>query len=262
MFMHQSLLSRVVSQALIFIGLALFTLPLIMIVGTSLSGEGVTNYWLILSTTPFARFLLNSVIITLTTVAIVIALSLTAAFAIAILRPRGYGVALVTLLAGMSLPAIALIVPLFYVVQALGLLNTYWAVIVPLSAISTPFGVLVATNYIGGLPIELWEAARLDGAGVWAYFSRILIPMCLPIIAVIAIFTFLAAWNEYLLPLVFIQDTGTQVLTQVPTYFQSQRLVDTPKVFAANVLISIPVVVTYVVLQKTFRRGMSAGAVK
>jgi raffinose/stachyose/melibiose transport system permease protein len=262
MFIHQSLLGRIISQLLILVGLVLLTLPLMMIITTSLSGEGIANYGIILSTTPFAQFFLNSVIITFATVALVIALSVATAFAIATLRPRGSAVALVVILAGMSLPAIALIVPLFYVVQALGLLNTYWAVIVPLTAISIPFGVLVATNYIRALPIELWEAARLDGAGHWTYFSRILVPICLPIIAVIAIFTFLAAWNEYLLPLVFIQDTGKQVLTQVPTYFQSQRLVDTPKVFAANVLISVPIVLAYIALQKSFRRGMSAGAVK
>lgn len=87
-------------------------------------------------------------------------------------------------------------------------------------------------------------------------------PICRPILSVVAIFTFLAAWNEYLLPLLFIQSTDLQVLTQVPTYFQSERLVDTPKIFAANILISLPVVVVFVVLQKTFRTGISAGAVK
>jgi raffinose/stachyose/melibiose transport system permease protein len=262
MFIHQSILGRVVGQILILLALAILSLPIAMILATSLSGEGVANYGIILATTPFAQFFVNSLVITVATVVAVIAVSITGAFAIATLRPRGSAIALVAILAGMSLPAIALIVPLFYVVQAFGLLNTYWAVIVPLTAISVPFGVLVATNYIRGLPIELWEAARLDGASSSTYFARILVPICMPIVAVIAIFTFLAAWNEYLLPLIFIQDTGKQVLTQVPTYFQSQRLVDTPKVFAANVLISIPVIVAYIGLQKFFRRGMSAGAIK
>ena len=134
--------------------------------------------------------------------------------------------------------------------------------IVPLTVISIPFGVLVGSNYIRAIPIELYEAGRLDGANDWQFFWRILVPVCRPIISVIAIFTFLAAWNEYLLPLLFIQSTDLQVLTQVPTYFQSERLVDTPKIFAANILISLPIVAAYIALQKSFRSGMSSGVVK
>lgn len=262
MFQHQNLLGRVISQVFVVIALALLVAPLAMIVTTSLQGQGPENYAIVISTTPFLRFLINSLVVSVATVLLVLICSISAAYAVATLRPRGSKVATVLILAGMSLPGIALIVPLFYVIQTLGLLNTYWAVIVPLTAISIPFGALVATNYIRALPVELYEAARIDGASNWAYFVRILIPMARPIIAVIAIFTFLAAWNEYTFPLIFIQNTDLQVLTQVPTYFQSQRLVDTPKIFAASVLISLPIVLAYVLMQRLFREGMSAGAVK
>jgi raffinose/stachyose/melibiose transport system permease protein len=262
MFQHQTLRGRVISQVLVVICLLILVLPLGMILLTSLQGEGATNYVAVLTTTPFALFLWNSVVVSVCTVAIVLVSAILAAYGIVILRPRGARAAMVVILAGMSLPAIALIVPLYSVVQRLGLLNTYWAVVIPLAAISIPFGALVGANYIRGLPIELYEAARLDGAGDFRFFWSILLPICRPILAVIAIFTFLAAWNEYLLPLIFIQDTDLQVLTQVPTYFQSQRLVDTPKVFAANVLISLPIVLAYLLMQGMFRRGMSAGALK
>lgn len=262
MFQHQTLRGRVVSQILIVICLLILVLPLGMILLTSLQGEGAANYVVVLTSTPFALFLWNSVVVSFVTVFIVLACAILAAYGVVILRPRGAGFAMAAILAGMSLPAIALIVPLYSVVQRLGLLNTYWAVIIPLAAISIPFGALVGANYIRGLPIELYEAARLDGAGDFRFFWSILLPICRPILAVIAIFTFLAAWNEYLLPLIFIQDTDLQVLTQVPTYFQSQRLVDTPKVFAANVLISLPIVLAYLLMQGMFRRGMSAGALK
>lgn len=262
MFHHQSLPARIVSQVLVLFAIATLLLPIVMIVATSLEGEGVANYSAVLTTTPFLRFFLNSTLISVSTVLLVLLTAVTAAYAIGILRPRGSGPLMVAILLGMSLPAIALIVPLFYVMQTLGLLNTYWAVIIPLTAISIPFGVLVATNYVKSLPVELYEAARMDGASSWTFFVRILVPVCRPILAVVTIFTFLSAWNEYLLPLVFIQETDRQVLTQVPTYFQSQRLVDTPKVFAASVLISLPVVAAYMLMQRTFRRGMAAGAVK
>lgn len=262
MFQYQSFAGRVISQLLVLVALALLGAPLVMIVLTSLQGQGAANYAIVVTTTPFPRFFLNSVIVSVTTVLLVLICSISAAYAVATLRPRGSRTAMVAILSGMSLPAVALIVPLFHVVQVLGLLNTYAAVIVPLTAISIPFGALVATNYVRSLPVELYEAARIDGASDWGYFVRILLPMARPILSVIAIFTFLAAWNEYLLPLILIQNTDIQVLTQVPTYFQSQRLVDTPKIFAAGVLISLPIVLAYVLMQRLFRQGMSAGAIK
>ena len=102
----------------------------------------------------------------------------------------------------------------------------------------------------------------LDGASDLRILVSIVVPVSRPILSVIAVFTFLAAWNEYLLPLLFLQDVDLKVVTQIPTYFQSQRLVDTPKIFAANVLISVPIVLFYLFLQNTFRKGLSSGAVK
>lgn len=262
MFQLQRRAGRILSQVLVLVALVAFLVPLVLIVSESLTGEGLTNYSLVLSTTPFPRFFANSVLVSVSTVVLVLALSLGAAYCFSVLKPRGSGVATVVILAGLALPAIALVVPLYFTVQALGLLDTYWSVIIPMTAISIPFGVLVGSNYIRGLPVEIFEAAKLDGADSWQFFWQILLPICRPILTVIAMFTFLAAWNEYLLPLLFIQSTDLQVLTQVPTYFQSERLVDTPKVFAASILISLPIVVVFVALQKTFRAGLSAGAVK
>jgi raffinose/stachyose/melibiose transport system permease protein len=262
MFQFQRLPGRVLSQILVVLALVVLVIPLVLIVKESLAGEGFVNYTLVLSSTPFLRFFANSLIVSVSTVVLVMYLGLSASYGFAVLRPRGSTIGAVVILTGLALPAIALVVPLYYVIQAIGLLDTYWSVIIPLTVISIPFGVLVSTNYIRGLPAELYEAGRLDGANSWQFFWQILVPICRPILSVVAIFTFLAAWNEYLLPLLFIQSTDLQVLTQVPTYFQSDRLVDTPKIFAANILISLPVVVVFIVLQKTFRTGISAGAVK
>lgn len=262
MFQFQKRPGRIISQILVVIALVILAVPLALIVVESLAGEGIKNYSLVLSTTPFLQFFGNSLIVSVSTVVLVMYLALSASYCFAILRPRGSTLGAVVILTGLALPAIALVVPLYYVIQDLGLLDTYWSVIIPLTVISIPFGVLVGTNYIRGLPAELYEAGRLDGANTWQFFWMILVPVCRPILSVIAIFTFLAAWNEYLLPLLFIQSTDLQVLTQVPTYFQSERLVDTPKIFAANILITLPIVVVFIALQKTFRAGVSAGAVK
>ena len=262
MFRFQKLAGRILSQVLIVLAIVILAIPIWLIVQQSLTGRGLGNYWIVFSTTPFLRFFLNSLIVSVSTVVLVMYFSLTASYSFAILRPKGTRAGFTIILAGLALPGIALVVPLYYAVQAAGLLNTYWSVIVPLTVVSIPFGVLVGTNYVRGLPAELYEAGRLDGANSWQFFWRILVPVCRPILSVIAIFTFLAAWNEYLFPLIFIQSTDLQVLTQVPTYFQGERLVDTPKLFAANILISIPIVIVFIVLQKNFRAGVSAGAVK
>ena len=262
MFQLQGRAGRIASQIIVVVALLMFVIPLVLIASQSLAGEGLKNYIVVLSTTPFLRFFANSVIVSVSTVFLVLALALGASYCFAVLKPRGSTVGGVILLTGLALPAIALVVPLYFAVQALGLLDTYWSVIIPMTAISIPFGSLLGSNYIRGLPVEIFEAAQLDGASSWQFFWQILLPICRPILTVIAMFTFLAAWNEYLLPLLFIQSTDLQVLTQVPTYFQSERLVDTPKVFAASILISLPVVVVFVALQNTFRAGLSAGAVK
>lgn len=262
MFVKQGLAGRIISQILLVIVVLACLVPLYLIVQVSLIGGGIDNYLAVLQTTPFLKFVLNSTIIALTTVVLVLALALAAAYATALLRPRGSGILTALLLAGLTLPGIALVVPVYSLVQGAGLFDTFWAVIIPLTALSIPFGVLVGGNYIRGLPVEVYEASKLDGAGTWRFFVSVLLPMCRPIIAVIAVFTFLAAWNEYLLPLLFLQDVDLKTVTQVPTYFQSQRLVNTPKIFAANVLISLPIVLFYLLLQRTFRQGLAAGAVK
>lgn len=260
--LHASPKLRVLAQVLVAVALILCALPLGLIVNTSVQGQGPVNYWIIVSTTPFLKFIGNSLFMALTTVVVVSALSLAAAFGLEYLKPRGSVFLKLLVLGGLTMPVIALVVPLFALFDQLELINTYWAVIIPLIAVSLPFGFLLTSNYIRGLPVEIFEAAKLDGAGTWRFFISILLPISQPILFVVAIFTFLSAWNEYTLPLLFLQDVDLKAATQVPTYFQSEHLIDLPKVFAANVLISIPVVLLYVVLQSSFRRGLAGGSIK
>ncbi len=262
MFDKQGPVARAASQTMVLVAIVVLVAPLFLIVRMSVGGEGPANYLRVLSTTPFLRFLINSAVVALTTVLLVLVLAVCAAYSLARLRPRGSGVLSGLIMAGLTVPAIALVVPIYSLVDRAGLFDTYWAVIVPLTALSIPFGVLVGSNYIRAIPREVFEAAMLDGASDLRILVSVVVPISRPILSVIAVFTFLAAWNEYLLPLLFLQDVDLKVVTQIPTYFQSQRLVDTPKIFAANVLISVPIVLFYLFLQNTFRKGLSSGAVK
>lgn len=262
MFQRQPLFGRMLSQVLLIVAVFIVVLPLVLIVQQSLQGQGLDNYLAVLTQTPFLTFIGNSGVIALITVAIVLVLSMSAAYAVDVLRPRWSTPISILIFGGLSLPAIAIVVPLFSLIQALGLLDTYWAVIIPLVAGSIPFGVLLSGTHLRALPKEIHEAAKIDGASSFRFLISILVPLSRPILAVVAIFTFLSAWNEYVIPLIFIQSSDMQVATQVPTFFESQHLVDVAKVLAANALISVPVVLAYVVLQRQFRQGLSGGAVK
>lgn len=262
MFFRQKLRGIILSQILVVVALGFLLLPLLLILGKSFESGGPSNYLAVIQDTPFLTFIRNSLIVSAVTVSAVTVMVLCAAYALEVLRPKGSLWLKLILLMGLTLPGIAIVVPLYAVAQMFGLIDTLWAVILPLMAISIPFGVLLAGNYMRELPAEIHEAARLDGASHWRYLVSIMLPLCRPILAVVAVFTFLAAWNEYVLPLIFLQNDDLQVATQLPTYFQGDRTVDLPKVFAANVLISLPIVAVYLLLQRFFRQGMASGSVK
>lgn len=263
MFGRSTTKQRIILQLLATILVLPFAFPLYAIVSTSFEGAGfVANYSAVITKTPFLRFLLNSVIISGCTVVIVFVATMGAAYAFSKLRFRGRNLLFNVLLVGLVLPAIALIVPMFSIVNALGLFNTYLAVILPLSAVTIPFTLLLTRNYLMSVPDEILEAAKLDGANTFVTLYRVVLPLAKPIIAVVVVWTFLQSWNEFFLPLLFLQNTEMQAVTQVPLYFTSTFGTDVPKIFASLVLISLPVVIAYLSLQKFFERGLTAGAVK
>jgi raffinose/stachyose/melibiose transport system permease protein len=239
-----------------------FLVPMLVVLGVSLRGERLHNYTAVITETPFLRFMLNSLIIAGGTVALVYVCTMLAGFAFAKLRFRGRSLLFNALVLGLVLPTISLLVPLFVVIQQLGLFDSYLAVIVPLAAITTPFTLLLVRNYMISLPDELVDAARVDGCGDLRALLLVVLPLARPISAVVVVWTFLASWNEFFLPLLFLQDPDRQAVTQVPLYFASTYGSDVPKIFASLVLISLPVVVAYLLLQRFFERGITGGALK
>ncbi|MEF3402232.1 carbohydrate ABC transporter permease [Agromyces sp. CCNWLW203] len=254
---------RVVLQVLATLIAIPFAYPIIVIVATSFEGQGaIENYTAVLTRTPFLRFLANSAIIAGGTIVITFVCTMLAAYAFSKLRFPGRQMLFVVVLGGLVLPAIALIVPIFTIMLGLGLMNTHIAVILPLAAITIPFTVLLAKNFLDGVPDEILEAAKIDGANTLGTLFWIVLPLARPIIAVVLVWTFLQSWNEFFLPLLLLQSSDMQAVTQVPLYFTSEYGSDTPKIFASLVLISLPVTIAYLSLQKLFERGLTAGAVK
>lgn len=134
--------------------------------------------------------------------------------------------------------------------------------ILPLAALQVPFGVLLTRTFITSLPDEMFEAARVDGAGALHTFIHLVIPLTRPIAAAVLIFTLVGSWNDYLMPLVFLQDPAMQTITLVPQFFIGQFSNDQTKVLASAVLTAIPEVIAYLCLQRLFERGLAAGAIK
>jgi ABC-type glycerol-3-phosphate transport system permease component len=135
-------------------------------------------------------------------------------------------------------------------------------VILPLAALQIPFTVLLTRNFIDGIPNELIDAARVDGATTWTTFRFVVWPLTSPIGAAILVLTLIGTWNDYLLPLVFLQDPTLQTVTLVPSFFVGEFNNDQTKVVAAALVTAIPEIVAYVLLQRFFERGLSAGALK
>jgi ABC-type glycerol-3-phosphate transport system permease component len=262
MFEIRRLSTKITLQVVLALLTIPFVLPLIEAVRSSLSGAGWGNYRAVFATGVIPTYFRNSALVAAGTIAVVYATSMLAAYGFAKLRIAGKEVYFWLLLAALTLPEVVLVVPLFVTASTLGVYDTLWAVILPLAALQTPFAILLARNFFSGVPGELLDAGRIDGANAWGVFWHIVLPLTKPIAAAIVVLTLINAWNSYLLPAVLLQDPGKQVVTLLPTFFVSMYAQDQTKVLAAAVITALPVIVAYLLLQKYFERGLVAGALK
>jgi len=262
MFEVRTRTGRVILQIAVTVLILPFLFPLIVMVKGAFAGEGATNFSTVLGVPGFGRFFVNSLIIAAVVIALVYLVTMMAAFGFAKLHIRFREVYFWLLLACLTLPEVVLLTPLFATDTRLGLYDTYWAVILPLAALQVPFAVLLTRNFINGLPDELFEAARVDGANSLLGFRYLVVPLTRPIAAAVIIFTLVASWNDYLFPLVFLQSPELQTITLVPQFFVGEFSNDQTKILASAVITAIPEVVAYLSLQRLFERGLSAGAIK
>jgi raffinose/stachyose/melibiose transport system permease protein len=262
MFEARRLSSRVVLQAVLTLMVLPYVFPLIAMVQESLSGQGLGNYRAVWATGVVPEFFRNSAIIAAGVIVIVYCLTMMAAYGFAKLHIRGRELYFWMMLAALTLPEVVLLTPLFSSAIRLGMYNTYYAVILPLAALQIPFCVLLTRNFVNGIPDQLFDAARVDGAGAARIFWSIILPLTRPIAAAIVILTLIGAWNDYLLPLIFLQTPATQTITLLPSFFVSQFNNDQTKVAAAAVITASPEIVAYLCLQRLFERGLTAGALK
>lgn len=262
MFEARRWTSKLFLQVLLTLMVIPYLFPLIAMVQGSLSGQGWGNYRAVFGTGVVPEYFRNSAIIAAGTIIIVYVCTMLAAFGFSKLHIRGKEIYFWMMLAALTLPEVVLLTPLFSTFTRAGLFNTYAAVILPLAALQIPFTVLLTRNFVNSIPDGLFDAARVDGAGVVKAFWHVILPLTRPIAAAIVILTLITAWNDYLLPLVFLQTPSTQTITLLPQFFISEFSDDQTKVVASAVITAIPEIVAYLCLQRVFERGLTAGALK
>jgi raffinose/stachyose/melibiose transport system permease protein len=211
---------------------------------------------------PLPRFFLNSLLITVPTVILVLAISSLAAFAFSRLRFWGSGFWYILLMLTLMIPIPTLVIPLFQTAKTLGLLNNYLGLILPYTALGIPFAVVVLTSYFARLPRDLEDAARLDGCNSFQVYRQILLPLSWPAMAVVFIWQFMVSWNEFILALVLMQDEARKPLILVPLIYNGVYLSKPGALFAILAIITVPVVLIYLFMQRYFISGLTAGSLK
>ncbi|HKV71842.1 MAG TPA: carbohydrate ABC transporter permease [Gemmatimonadales bacterium] len=206
------------------------------------------------------KYFLNSVIVAGGATAISLFFNSMAGYALAKLHFKGRAQLFRVLVAGLVIPAQVAMLPLFLVLQAMGLVNTYVGAMIP--AMATIFGIFLIRQYAMGIPDDLLSAARMDGAGEFRIYWSIVMPVIKPILATMALFTFLSTWNDFLWPLVALTDDAKYTLPVALAGLAGEHVQDTELMLAGSVVTVLPVLIAFIALQRFYVEGITAGSVK
>jgi ABC-type glycerol-3-phosphate transport system permease component len=209
---------------------------------------------------PFFTWFRNSMVVSLSVTSLVLMTSSLAGYIFAKFDFPGRGIIFVVLLTTMMVPFPVLLIPTYLVVNELGLINSLWALIVP--GMASAFGIFLMRQFIQGLPNDLIEAARLDGASEWAIYARIVVPLAKPPMAALGIFTFLASWNDYLWPLIVINEIKKSTLPLALTFFNDQYTQRYDLIMAAATLSVIPVIIVFIIFQRQIVNALVLAGMK
>jgi trehalose/maltose transport system permease protein len=222
------------------------------------------NYVGVLTSADFPTSILNSVFIATMTVLIALSLAVTASYALARVQFRGRGTLLVAILAVSMFPHIAVLAGLFELVRFLGIFNTPWAMILSYTIFTLPFTVWVLTTFLRELPIELEEAAIVDGATPWVIITQVFMPLLWPALATTGLLAFIGAWNEFLFALTFTASETTRTVPVAIALLSGGSEFEIPwgAIMAASVIVTVPLVLLVLVFQRKIVSGLTAGGVK
>ncbi|MCY3865850.1 MAG: carbohydrate ABC transporter permease [Chloroflexi bacterium] len=210
----------------------------------------------------FSRYFINSVIVTVPIVMLVVSLSCLAGYGLARLKMPGRMLIFYFFLVGLMVPFTAIMIPLFYILRDIGVLGTYWAMILPQTAISLPFGIFFMRAFFSGLPYDLTDAAKIDGCNDFGVFRRVMLPLAGPAVAALVVFNFMGAWNAFLLPLIYLQSDKLRPVMTGMMFFTTRWGPDYSMSMAGTLIVMLPIMLVYLVFQRQFIQGLTAGAVR
>lgn len=250
-------------------------IPFLWMISTSLKSRGalmsipiewipaeptLDAYTEVFSRFPFLRTIGNSLFISVAFTFITLVSASMAAFAFAKLRFRGSGVILSIYIATMMIPTQVTMIPLFVVMNRLGLIDSYASVILP--SMFKPFAVFLLVQQMKTIPNYYLDAARIDGAGLFHIYFRVALPLCIPTLATLAVTTFMESWNDYLWPLLMLTDRNKMTLPIALSTLNGQYNTEYNVLMAGSLISMIPIIIIYIAAQKQFKAGLMAGGIK
>jgi multiple sugar transport system permease protein/raffinose/stachyose/melibiose transport system permease protein/trehalose/maltose transport system permease protein len=220
------------------------------------------NYAKVIFDSNIPRYFLNSVIISVGATGLALILAIFAAYGFARFEFRGKPFLQAFVLIGQLLPTAAIIVPLFITLRVLGLVNTYWGLILVYMILTLPLSVWMLTSYFRAIPKELDEAAIIDGASRLGVLFRITLPLSIPGLVAVLVYSFVTTWNEFIFALCFATDSSVKTLPIGLAEFSTEFNTDWGAVMAASVVMTLPIALLFLSMQRLFVGGMTAGATK
>ncbi len=225
----------------------------------SITFKAYINMW---DTGPFVKYFMNSVVISFSTALIALAFSICAAYAFARFRFKGSTLLLMVVVMSQMLPGSSILIPLFQVIRALGLLDTHVGMVLIYTGFAIPFCTWLLNGYFRAIPVDLEHAALIDGCNRFELLYMIILPLAAPAIVAVGTFAFLLSWNEFLFAFVFTKSQALTIPVGLRSAFLGQYVNKYDELFAASIIFSLPPIALFVGLQRYFVQGLTAGAVK
>ncbi len=210
----------------------------------------------------FGQYVGNSILVTIPVVLSVVLLSAMAGYGFARHQFWGRQFVFYAFLIGLMVPFQSIMIPLYFNIKNLGLLGTYWAMILPAVGLGLPFGIFLLQSFFRGLPHELGDSARVDGCNEFQVFWRVLLPLARPAVSSLVVFQFMWTWNAYLMPLLLLNQEALRPITLGLMFFQGRYTSDYALISAGVTIVTFPIIIIYVAMQRQFLRGLTAGALR
>lgn len=260
--------TNIIVELVLILTVMVWLVPIITALETSLSAKGIENYRIVLTTRVdgflvFPRMFLNSLWITAWAIFLVMTCAVLGAYAFSKMRFRGRQALYLALLGCYAIPMVSTLIPNSIFITNMGLRGTYASMIVLLVTVNLPLALMIFKSSFDSLPDAFLEAATIDGSNSFITLVRIVVPMSTPILVNVLVVSFIQIWNDFQIPLIFATTPKLYPLTMAPKFFGlSSNKLDLPPLYASIIIIAVPVIIFYMLMQDKIIKGMSLGGVK